>query len=223
MLQWLRAPEREGGPCQWDETTCWRAAVTGNLSLLQWLRNPETGGGACDWGVLTCAGAAHNGNLALMKWMREEANPPCPWNASACASAAAAGNLAVLKWMREEATPPCPWDPSTLRAAVDNRRRAVFFWALYEANPACEVSNLTYFPFNDVPDPAEEQALKDTAKAWVANNLYAFYIDEAPPTFLQQLCRMWELFVSVGADIVRGRRGMSVYDKPWNLAFRGSW
>ena len=50
-LKWLRSPEREGGPCPWDRTTCAGAAGEyGDLELLQWCR--EQG---CPWDERTTA------------------------------------------------------------------------------------------------------------------------------------------------------------------------
>ena len=45
-LQWLRAPERIGGPCPWNAWTCSYAAAAGHLDMLIWARAQDP---PCPW------------------------------------------------------------------------------------------------------------------------------------------------------------------------------
>ena len=107
-LQWLRAPERDRGPCPCGWHVCHEAAKNGDLSMLKWARTVSDP--PLPWNEMTCTAAVQDGNLDLLKWLRNEANPRCPWDESVATEMAHYDRIDILKWARTEADPPVPWD-----------------------------------------------------------------------------------------------------------------
>jgi hypothetical protein len=86
-----------GCPSDWDEFTCARAAINGNLDVLKYLH--ENG---CPWDEHACAYAAIYGNLDVLKYLRENG---CPWDDFTCLFAAQNNHLEVLIWAYENGCP----------------------------------------------------------------------------------------------------------------------
>ncbi|GFH53376.1 hypothetical protein CTEN210_09852 [Chaetoceros tenuissimus] len=127
VLQWLR--EQHNTP--WDESTCYKAAETGNIDALKWAR--ENG---CPWDEGTLCAAAKMGHFHIVNYCLENGCPVAdghvynkalsnldipdalkmikllwtfdvPLNGQVCAGAAGYAHIEALKWLRSVA---CPWD-----------------------------------------------------------------------------------------------------------------
>jgi hypothetical protein len=95
--------------CDWEASTCSRAANSGHLDVLKWANKK-----GCPWDKSTCSAAAGGGHLDVLKWVRRQG---CPWDGETCSHAAESGHLDVLKWAHENS---CPWDKDTCSLAARN-------------------------------------------------------------------------------------------------------
>ena len=128
-VQWLRAPERAGGPCPYG-SALQAAAVRGHAGIVEWMlaaAEPPS------WDVGTCGIFAYTGNIEALKVARKF-DPPAKWDEMTCGAAAIRGKTDVLKWLRS-ADPPCPYDERTCAIAAENKQWGLLKWARTEADP----------------------------------------------------------------------------------------
>src|ERR1700694_1169105 len=96
--------------CQWDESTCARAALHGRLDFLKYAYGDES----------TCANAAQNDQLDCLLYAHENG---CKWDESTCVNAAFNGKHNNLRYALGQG---CPSGIQTLTAAIGGASQSVF-------------------------------------------------------------------------------------------------